>query len=124
MAAFERDHHLEAGLNEAIRREVLPHRTVKSIKGKRKQAVYKAALEEAYSATAPRPSTQRTTRSSGRPVQNPASTPTSLATIDEEVEELLVPWSIVPPPTPEDPLVILDCPGPIGIAGCRGSEDR
>ncbi len=53
MAAFERDHHLEADLNEAIRHGVLPHRMVESIKGKRNQAVYKAALEEAYSSSGP-----------------------------------------------------------------------
>lgn len=128
MAAFERDHHLVAGgLNEAIRREVLPHRTVESIKGKRKQAVYKAALEEAYSASAPRPSAQRTTRSSGRPVLNPASTPpTSLATIDEEAEEL--PSGMVPPPTPEDPLVILgktvqDLSGTLGVEVPKTAEE-
>ncbi|XP_045121996.1 uncharacterized protein LOC123510725 [Portunus trituberculatus] len=44
MAAFERLHSGERGLNEQIHELVLPHRTLEAIKGKRRQAGYKALL--------------------------------------------------------------------------------
>ena len=44
MAAFERAHPGMRAMNIAINREVLPHRTILSIKGKRRDDEYKALL--------------------------------------------------------------------------------
>lgn len=45
MAAFERSHRDEALINMAIKREVLPHRSLEAIKGKRRSRQYQALLE-------------------------------------------------------------------------------
>ena len=44
MAAFERAHPRVAFINEAIRREVLPHRSIEGIKGKRRHPTYKSLV--------------------------------------------------------------------------------
>lgn len=51
MAAFEGAHTGEAFMNETIRREVLPHRTIEGIKRKRTLVAYKNTLEESGNTT-------------------------------------------------------------------------
>ena len=118
MAAFERDHPGRAReINELIRAEVLPHRTLEAIKGKRKQQAYKSVLADMVEraaiprgdgsprrAAAPTPPPGER-QAGGRPR---ASLPPPSPPLETEEGEGTPPAQVVPPPPPPDPLATLD----------------
>ena len=95
MVAFERAHLGESNMNELVRTQLLPHRTLEAIKGKRKQASYRALLLGEPSLTAGRgadPGRLLTPR-------QPLSPPTAVTLAERERETSVVEL----PQTQEDP---------------------
>ncbi len=105
MAAFERDHLGEPGLNETIHAEVLPHRTVEAIKGKRRQASYRQVLEEgpSFSSDVGPSNPPHVARLAGRRARAPRpARPQTLPPVVEEDED---PSATVGPPPVQDNLM-------------------